>query len=72
MRQLIGFAAGWLGFIALVMAIVWFMGAFDDINLGLHGWIAFTLGVVLTCTLGIVLMGLVFYSNRSGQDDRAR
>ncbi len=71
MRRILGFSAGCVGFILLVMFIVWAMGAFEDINLGTHGWIAFTLGVVVTCALGIGLMALVFYSDRSGQDERA-
>ena len=32
------------------------------------GWGAMTLGIVATLALGIGLMGLVFYSNRSGRD----
>jgi len=34
-----------------------------------HGWLALTLGVVLTAALGIGLMALVFHSSRSGHDD---
>ena len=34
-----------------------------------HGWLALTLGVVLTTALGIGLMMLVFHSSRSGHDD---
>ena len=43
-----------------------------------HGWLALTLGVVLTAisapssaasTLGVGLMALVFHSSRSGHDD---
>jgi hypothetical protein len=71
MRRMMGFSLGCVGFIASVMFIVWIMGAFEGSNLGTHGWIAFTLGVVITCALGIGLMALVFYSDRSGQDDRA-
>jgi hypothetical protein len=50
-----GFFSGWAGL---------------DWNLGLHGWIALTLGVVLTCALGGGLMALSFYSSRAGYDDR--
>jgi hypothetical protein len=39
--------------------------------LGVHGWIAFTLGVVVTSLLGVGLMALVFHSDRSGQDESA-
>ena len=32
------------------------------------GWIAMVLGIVATLALGIGLMTLMFYSNRSGRD----
>jgi hypothetical protein len=71
MRQIVGFSAACLGFIALVMLIVWFMGAFEGGNLSVHGWIALTLGTVLTSALGVALMALVFHSDRSGRDESA-
>lgn len=71
MRQVAAFSAGCVAFIGAVMLTIWAMGGFTDIQLGFHGWIAFTLGVVLTCVLGIALMALVFHSDRSGQDERA-
>ena len=71
MRRIIGFSAACLGFIAAVMLIVWLMGAFEGANLSTHGWIAITLGMVLTCTLGVALMALVFHSHRSGRDESA-
>lgn len=39
-------------------------------NISLHGWIALTLGVVLSLALGGGLMALSFYSSRRGFDDR--
>ncbi len=33
------------------------------------GWIAMILGVIATLALGIGLMTLMFYSNRSGRDE---
>ncbi|CAA9390058.1 MAG: hypothetical protein AVDCRST_MAG93-9683 [uncultured Chloroflexia bacterium] len=39
--------------------------------MGIHGWIAMLLGVVLTCGLAIGLMAAVFASDRSGHDERA-
>ena len=71
MRRIVGFSAACLGFIAFVMLIVWVMGAFEGANLGFHGWIAITLGMTITSALGVALMALVFYSDRSGQDERA-
>jgi hypothetical protein len=72
MRRLVGFSLACLGFIALILLVVLFMGGFELLSgVGVHGWIAFTLGVVVTSALGVVLMALVFHSNRSGQDERA-
>jgi hypothetical protein len=71
MRQILGFSAGCLGFIALVLLIVWAMGGFAGGELGFHGWVALTLGIVLTCALAITLMALVFHSARSGRDESA-
>ena len=39
-----------------------------DLGLSLHGYIALTAGVLATVALTMVLMGLVFFSNRSGKD----
>jgi hypothetical protein len=72
MRRIVGFSAACLGFIALVLLVVLVMGGFEFMgDLGLHGWIAFTLGIVVTSALGVGLMALVFHSDRSGQDERA-
>jgi hypothetical protein len=72
MRRLVGFSLFCLGFIALILLTVLLMGGFEFMgNVGVHGWIAFTLGVVITSALGVGLMALVFHSDRSGQDERA-
>ena len=71
MRHVVGFSAACLGFIALVLFIVWAMGAFEGGSLSVHGWIALTLGTVLTSVLAVVLMALVFHSDRSGRDESA-
>lgn len=65
------FALGSLLFVGAIMFIVWVMGAFDDAALGFHGIVALLLGSGFSIVLGVALMGLVFYSNRSGQDERA-
>ncbi len=43
---------------------------FDPSVLSLHGWIALGLGTALSLLLGGGLMALVFYSARTGYDDR--
>lgn len=55
-------------FAILYAARVW-MGA-GPVHMGFHGWFAMALGVVLTLGLGVLLMGLVFYSARKGYDER--
>jgi len=70
MRRLVGFSLVCLGLIALIMLVVLFMGGFEQVgSMGIHGWIALTLGVIVTSALGVALMALVFHSNRSGQDE---
>ena len=72
MRRLVGFSLACLGFIALVMLVVFFMGGFELMGgLGTHGWIACPLGIVVTSALGVALMALVFHSDQSGRDERA-
>src|SRR4051812_34395355 len=71
MQRLVGFSAACLGFIALVLLVIWIMGGFSNVHLSLAGWIAYILGVVLTSVLGVTLMALVFYSDRSGRDESA-
>jgi len=53
-------AAGWA-------AYVWI--SVNEVELGLHGYAALALGVVLSLGLGVGLMSLVFYSSRKGRDD---
>jgi hypothetical protein len=43
--------------------------AFGDLGLSPHGYIALVLGVILSMALTMVLMGLVFLSNRTGHDE---
>ncbi len=57
--------------ILFVGGMIWATGMFDDIGFDLHGWIAVTLGVVVTSALGTGLMALVFYSDRSRRDSEA-
>jgi hypothetical protein len=40
-----------------------------DSGIGVNGWIALVLGIVVTLALGIGLMALVFISNRRGYDE---
>jgi hypothetical protein len=55
-----------------LLAVVTF-GVLTDWNasyMSIHGWIALTLGTVLSLAVGGGLMALVFHSARKGYDDR--
>ena len=72
MRRLVGLSLACLVFIGLVVLILLVMGGFELLSgLSTHGWIAFTLGMVVTGALGVGLMALVFHSDRSGRDESA-
>jgi len=67
--------AGWIALAALsgiLAAVVWYavsawrlLGA---VSISPLGWFFLCLGVVLTIAVGGGLMGLLFYSSRSGKD----
>ena len=58
--------------IAALIAIAWVVFGFGSLGLHTSGMIALSLGILLTAGLGVGLMALVFYSDRSGQDDVVR
>ena len=61
-----------LGFLAMSVAFgYWIWTELGDVEMSHHGWIALTLGTVLTFLVGAGLMALVFFSHRRGYDDRA-
>jgi hypothetical protein len=64
------FGAGSVAFIAAVVGIVWGLDGFA--GLSGHGIAALIIGTVLSAGLGVALMGLVFFSARSGVDDAGR
>lgn len=51
-----------------VLALVWLADGLNGLGLSTHGVIALVLGITISMGLGVGLMALVFYSNRSGQD----
>jgi NADH:ubiquinone oxidoreductase subunit 5 (subunit L)/multisubunit Na+/H+ antiporter MnhA subunit len=61
-----------LGLLALSSVLgYWVWKELEDVEMSHHGWIALTLGVVMTFLVGAGLMALVFFSHRRGYDDRA-
>ncbi len=67
--------AGWAALVALFGFLVWaiwyavyaweLLGA---VGISRLGWLFLLLGVILTIAVGAGLMGLLFYSSRSGRD----
>jgi hypothetical protein len=67
-----GAAAIAVAVVAMVVVIVIAVGNWRSIGetgIDASGWIALTLGVLVTVALGVGLMALVFISNRRGYDD---
>jgi hypothetical protein len=56
---------------ASVGVSVYMWNRFGDVEMSGHGVLALVGGAVLTLALGVGLMVLVFYSARSGHDERA-
>ena len=62
-------ALGGLLAVAVVAAVRLWIGL-GDVEINANGMVAMAIGAILTLALGIGLMGLVFYSSRSGHDDQ--
>ncbi len=56
------------GLLAVVMFGV--LTDWDASAMSVHGWVALTLGTLLSLAVGGGLMALVFHSARKGYDDR--
>jgi hypothetical protein len=70
MRWIVLFVTSCVGLIAFVYLALWAFNDFHGIGLDVHGTIALTLGTLVTAGLGIGLMALVFYSDRSTHDEQ--
>jgi hypothetical protein len=67
-RWAVWFVAGCSGLIGATLLVLWAASGFADLGVSGHGLVALILGVVVTTALGIGLMALSFYSDRSGTD----
>jgi len=65
----LAFLLGFLG--ASMLFGYWIWIDLEGVEISRHGWIALTLGAILTFLVGAGLMTLVFFSHRRGYDDRA-
>ncbi|MDB5405695.1 MAG: hypothetical protein JWL84_607 [Rhodospirillales bacterium] len=71
-RWVWSFTLSCVGLLVFVYLALWAFNGFHGLGLDLTGIIALTAGTIVTAGLGVGLMALVFYSDRSGQDDRVR
>jgi hypothetical protein len=67
--------AGWVALAALFGFLAWAIwyvvhawGLLGGVSISPVGWLFLILGVVFTIAVGAGLMGLLFYSSRSGKD----
>ena len=58
--------------VAVAVVIAEFWSGLGDSEISLAGWFAMGLGILVTLALGIGLMSLVFFSDRSGYDETGR
>jgi hypothetical protein len=68
---LTGFVIASAAAVGAVVLGLWLANAMPGAELGHHAMIALTLGILFSTALGIALMALIFYSNRSKQDEVA-
>lgn len=68
-RWIIYFVSAAVVFMSFVLLVLWASNGFRELGVGIVGLIALIVGSLLTASLGIALMGLVFYSDRSGADE---
>ncbi len=66
------FGVGCTAGVVAIVALCWIGFGFGSLNLDPTATFAAVLGITLAIGLGVGLMTLVFYSNRSGQDDAVR
>lgn len=69
MRWMIGFLVACAGAVIVVLSILWALTGFASLGISGHGFAALILGSVLTTGVAVGLMALIFYSNRSQQDE---
>ncbi len=66
--RIVRFAAICAAVLVLALVAAWLSGLAGGLGLDGNGVVALGIGITLTCGLGVGLMALVFYSDRSGND----
>jgi hypothetical protein len=67
-RWLAVFARSCVALLAFVYLALWAFNGFQGVGLDWPGTIALSLGTILAAGLGVGLMALIFYSDRSERD----
>ena len=71
MKRALLFVSVCLAGIAAVLVVAWLSGGFERVGLDANIVVALLLGIGFSSLLGVGLMALIFYSDRSGQDAEA-
>jgi len=71
MKSWLGFGVAALLSLSMLAVAVYLWMSLGDVDMTPAGYLALVGGGLATLGLGVGLMALVFYSNRSGFDDRA-
>jgi hypothetical protein len=71
LRWLVTYVAVTLGSIAVVLVALWVFDGFQGFGLDTGATVATVIGIMVTSALGVGLMGLIFYSDRSHADEDA-
>ena len=69
MKWILTYSLACSGAIGAVLLLAWAFGGIETQGISTHGIIAMVLGPMFTVLVAVGLMALIFYSNRSGQDD---
>ena len=69
MKWILTYSAACVAAIAVVLVLGWAANGFTTAGLSATGIVAIVMGVTFTVLLAVGLMALVFYSDRSGQDN---
>jgi hypothetical protein len=56
--------------IMILLGLIWALTGFGGLGLDATATVGAVLGIVFTILLAVALMTLIFYSSRSGMDDR--
>ena len=68
-KWIVNYSLACIGAFVGLLAFMWALSGFDFSGVSTAGLVAIILGTAFMVLVTVGLMGLVFYSDRSGQDD---